>query len=43
MDVTWDEHPDYGHEWRFWDMEVEKFMDWLPRTDGYAKAGRRQI
>lgn len=43
VDVTWDEHPDYGHEWRFWDMEVEKFMDWLPRTDGYAKAGRRQI
>ncbi len=42
-DVTWDEHPDYGHEWRFWDLEIEKFLDWLPRTDGYAKAGKRQI
>ena len=42
-DVTWDEHPDYGHEWRFWNLEIEKFLDWLPRTDGYAKAGKRQI
>lgn len=42
-DVTWSQHPDYGHEWRFWDMEIEKFMDWLPRTDGYANAGRRPI
>ena len=42
-DITWDEHPDYGHEWRFWNMEVEKFLDWLPRTDGYAAAGKRQI
>lgn len=42
-DVTWVEHPDYGHEWRFWNIEVEKFLDWLPRTDGYAAAGKRQI
>ena len=42
-DVTWDEHPDYGHEWRFWDLEVEKFLDWLPRTDAYGVAGKRQI
>lgn len=42
-DVTWDEHPDYGHEWRFWNEQVEKFLDWLPRTDAYAAAGRRQI
>ena len=42
-DLTWDEHPDYGHEWRFWNLEIERFLDWLPRTDGYAKAGKRQI
>ena len=42
-DVTWDEHPDYGHEWRFWNLEIEKFLDWLPRTDCYAQAGKRQI
>lgn len=27
--------PGYGHEWAFWDMEIVKFMDWLPRTDAY--------
>lgn len=42
-DVTWDEHPDYGHEWRFWNMQVEKFLDWIPRTDVYAEAGKRQV
>ncbi|MCH5352921.1 MAG: hypothetical protein J1E06_05605 [Acutalibacter sp.] len=42
-DVTWDEHPDYGHEWRFWNLEIEKFLDWLPRTDVYAQQGKRQI
>lgn len=42
-DVTWDELPNYGHEWRFWDIEVEKFLDWIPRTDSYAKKGKRRI
>ena len=27
--------PGYGHEWAFWDMEIQKFLDWLPRTDEY--------
>lgn len=27
--------PEYGHEWAFWDMQVEKFLDWIPRTDPY--------
>lgn len=43
VDLTWDELPEYGHEWRFWNIEIERFLDWLPRTDGYAKAGKRQI
>lgn len=42
-DVTWDELAEYGHEWRFWDIEVEKFLDWIPRTDVYAKQGKRKI
>lgn len=42
-DVTWDEIGQYGHEWRFWDTEVERFMDWIPRTDGYAALGKRKI
>lgn len=42
-DVTWDEMQGLGHEWRFWDAEVEKFLDWIPRTDPYAKEGRRRV
>ena len=42
-DMTWDEIAGYGHEWRFWDIEVEKFLDWLPRTDVYAAQGKRKI
>ena len=42
-DITWEQLPEYGHEWRFWDIEIEKFLDWLPRTDAYAGKGRRQI
>lgn len=42
-DVTWDELPEYAHEWRFWNIEIEKFLEWLPRTDYYAKQGKRTI
>jgi putative tributyrin esterase len=42
-DVTWDEIPEYAHEWRFWDIEIERFLDWIPRTDYYAKQGKRRI
>jgi hypothetical protein len=33
----------YGHEWRFWDMQVEKFLDWIPRSDPCGLAGKRQV
>ena len=36
-DVTWDEAPEYAHEWPFWDMEIRKFLDFIPRTDYYAE------
>ncbi|MDR1971923.1 MAG: esterase family protein [Treponema sp.] len=42
-DVTWDSVPAYSHEWRFWDLQVEKFLNWIPRTDSFAKAGKRQV
>lgn len=42
-DVTWVEHPDFGHEWRFWDMQAEAFLDWIPRCDAYADQRKRQI
>ena len=42
-DVTWDEIEQYGHEWRFWDIEVERFLDWIPRTDSYGAKGKRKI
>lgn len=37
FDVTWDVIPGYGHEWRFWNIQIEKFLDWIPRTDKYFK------
>ena len=42
-DVTWDLVEGYGHEWRFWDMQVEKYLDWLPRTDYYHTLGKRSV
>ena len=42
-DVTWKEVPGFGHEWRFWDQQVEQFLDWLPREDYYAKLGKRSV
>ena len=41
-EVTWDETEEHGHEWRFWNLEIERFLDWLPRTDPYALAGRKR-
>lgn len=43
VEVNWVSVPKYMHEWRFWNMQVEAFLDWIPRTDIYAKAGKRQI
>lgn len=43
LDVTWVEVSGYTHEWRFWDMQVEAFLKWIPRTDGYKKPEVRKI
>ncbi len=44
-DVTWIENPAYGHEWRFWNEQIEAYLDWLApvRTDTFAGNGKRQI
>ena len=34
-ELTWVTDPRYGHEWRFWDEQIEAFLDWIPRTDPY--------
>lgn len=41
--VEWVTMAEYGHEWRFWNIQIEKFLDWIPRTDVYANGGKRQI
>ena len=43
VDVTWESVPGYTHEWRFWNMQIEQFLKWLPRTDGYAEKGVRKV
>ncbi|SHK66837.1 S-formylglutathione hydrolase FrmB [Anaerocolumna jejuensis DSM 15929] len=43
QEVTWVSTPGFGHEWRFWNMIVEQFLDWLPRSDAYKSVGKRQI
>lgn len=30
----------YGHEWRFWDLAIRHFMDWIPRSDSYVGHNR---
>ena len=42
-DVTWVPVPGFTHEWRFWNQQIEEFLKWIPRTDGYASKGKRQI
>lgn len=43
VDVTWSCVPGFGHEWRFWNQQIEKFLDWIPRTDIYAARGKRRV
>lgn len=43
VNVTWVSVPGYTHEWRFWDMQIEAFLKWIPRTDCYANKGARKV
>ena len=42
-DVTWKKVDGFAHEWRFWDQQVEAFLDWLDRDDAYARMGKRSV
>ncbi len=39
--VTWENDPEAEHEWRFFDRQLEAFLNWIPRTDFYA--GKRKV
>lgn len=43
FNVTWRAVSGFAHEWRFWDRQVESFLQWIPRTDGYAKGTPRMV
>lgn len=43
IDHTWVSLSEYGHEWRFWDIQIEEFLKWIPRTDAYSKQQIRSI
>ena len=36
VDVTWVPVDGFRHEWRFWNLQIEKFLEWIARTDAYA-------
>lgn len=38
---TWVSEPGYEHEWRFWNLCIERFLDWLDREDFYAHEKRK--
>ncbi|MBR3741537.1 MAG: hypothetical protein IKN04_13980 [Clostridia bacterium] len=33
---TWHPVDGFEHEWRYWDMEIANFLQWIPRTDFYS-------
>ena len=35
--------PHYTHEWRFWDLELEKFLNWIPRNNDYKDEKLRKV
>jgi len=42
-EFDWVSVPNFTHEWRFWNMQIEAFLDWIPRTDAYAAEGKRPV
>lgn len=36
IEHVYDELDGYEHEFAFWDLELQKFLAWIPRTDYYA-------
>lgn len=40
IELTYDELPDRGHEWGFWDEQIQKVLHWLPQNRIYVRKGR---
>ncbi|MFI3176640.1 MAG: alpha/beta hydrolase-fold protein [Eubacteriales bacterium] len=38
-----DYNTEYGHEWQFWDEQIHKFLDYIPRDDYYANCPKREV
>lgn len=30
LPLTYEEHPDRGHEWGYWDQQIQRVIEWLP-------------
>lgn len=37
IDVTYSLSRPFGHEWGFWDLAVQDYLNWIPRTDAHAR------
>ena len=42
-DLTWEQLPNYKHEWSFWDLQLQKFLAWIPRTDDCVVSKLREV
>lgn len=31
LPLTYEEHPGYSHEWGYWDQQIKRVIEWLPR------------
>lgn len=41
IEHTWVSKQGYEHEWRFWDLSIEAFLDWITRSDAYKDSKRK--
>ena len=41
VEYTWISEEGYEHEWRFWDLAIERFLDWIDRKDYYKNTNRK--
>lgn len=37
FEATFEGVSGYAHEWAYWNIGIERFLDWLPRTDTYYR------
>ena len=42
-DLSWEQLPNFKHEWRFWDLQLQNFLAWIPRTDDCIVSKLREV